>query len=136
MQSTSAESGRSTRHAERDIVAEFRRRTPRSAIWYERASCSLAAGTTGNLRHFRPYPLYFASGRLPPLPSVYFHDVASPLPPAEIERAAARVGLRWVVVEERRQAKEVLANEDDLVSRLTRGMSLVERVGPYAVYRR
>lgn len=44
------------------ILAEYRRKTPRSAALYARARASLAGGTTGNLRHFSPYPVYFAGG--------------------------------------------------------------------------
>jgi glutamate-1-semialdehyde 2,1-aminomutase len=44
------------------IIAAYRHRTARSAALYGRARGSLAGGTTGNLRHFPPYPLYFASG--------------------------------------------------------------------------
>jgi glutamate-1-semialdehyde 2,1-aminomutase len=44
------------------IIAAYRHRTPRSAACYARASRALAGGTTGNLRHFQPYPLYFIAG--------------------------------------------------------------------------
>lgn len=44
------------------ILADYRRRTPGSAALHARARQSLAGGTTGNLRHFSPYPLYFATG--------------------------------------------------------------------------
>jgi glutamate-1-semialdehyde 2,1-aminomutase len=44
------------------ILSAYRRRTASSAAWYARASRSLAGGTTGNLRHFQPYPLYFTAG--------------------------------------------------------------------------
>jgi len=45
-----------------DILRAYRERTPRSAALYARATKSLVGGTTGNLRHFPPYPLYFATG--------------------------------------------------------------------------
>src|SRR6185437_8983869 len=45
------------------ILAEYRAKTPRSSLQYARAARALAGGTTGNLRHFHPYPLYFAYGR-------------------------------------------------------------------------
>jgi len=44
------------------IQQMYRQRTPRSAELYSRASKALAGGTTGNLRHFPPYPLYFVTG--------------------------------------------------------------------------
>lgn len=44
------------------ILADYRRKTPASAALHARARRSLAGGTTGNLRYFSPYPLYFASG--------------------------------------------------------------------------
>lgn len=44
------------------ILADYRRKTPRSAALYARARASLSGGTTGNLRHFSPYPVYFAEG--------------------------------------------------------------------------
>lgn len=46
----------------RAIIADYQLRTPESARQYARAARVLAGGTTGNLRHFRPYPLYFSSG--------------------------------------------------------------------------
>jgi glutamate-1-semialdehyde 2,1-aminomutase len=46
----------------RQIVDGYRERTPGSAREFARASAVLAGGTTGNLRHFHPYPLYFRGG--------------------------------------------------------------------------
>ena len=43
------------------ILQTYRQRTPGSADHYSRGSKALAGGTTGNLRYFPPYPLYFAS---------------------------------------------------------------------------
>lgn len=57
----SEESG--ARATQQDILRVYRERTPRSAGLFERARKSLVGGTTGNLRYFPPYPLYFASGR-------------------------------------------------------------------------
>ena len=48
--------------AQERILRAYRERTPRSAALFARASRSLVGGTTGNLRHFPPYPLYFATG--------------------------------------------------------------------------
>ena len=45
----------------RDIIAAYRRLTPASAAAFARGTQSLAGGTTGNLRFFPPYPLYFQS---------------------------------------------------------------------------
>jgi glutamate-1-semialdehyde 2,1-aminomutase len=45
----------------REIMAAYRERAPRSAAEFSRASKALAGGTTGNLRYFQPYPLYFRS---------------------------------------------------------------------------
>jgi glutamate-1-semialdehyde 2,1-aminomutase len=44
------------------ILSAYRERSPRSAALYRRAREVLAGGTTGNLRHFPPYPLYFRTG--------------------------------------------------------------------------
>ena len=44
------------------ILRAYRERTPRSAALYSTARDVLAGGTTGNLRHFAPYPLYFKTG--------------------------------------------------------------------------
>lgn len=44
------------------IVDRYVSRTRASAEAYARATRSLAGGTTGNLRHFHPYPLFFVSG--------------------------------------------------------------------------
>jgi len=46
----------------RQILEAYRERTPHSAVEFARAAKVLAGGTTGNLRHFQPYPLYFRSG--------------------------------------------------------------------------
>jgi glutamate-1-semialdehyde 2,1-aminomutase len=48
--------------AQQAILRAYRERTPRSAALFERARKSLVGGTTGNLRYFPPYPLYFAGG--------------------------------------------------------------------------
>jgi|GEM_PF-588254 glutamate-1-semialdehyde 2,1-aminomutase len=48
--------------ARQSILAEYRARTAGSAALFQRASRVLTGGTTGNLRHFSPYPLYFGSG--------------------------------------------------------------------------
>lgn len=48
-----------TRRAVLDAYAE---KSAGSARLYARAAQSLAGGTTGNLRHFFPHPLYFAHG--------------------------------------------------------------------------
>jgi glutamate-1-semialdehyde 2,1-aminomutase len=48
--------------AQQAILRAYRARTPASAAMFERARRSLLGGTTGNLRYFPPYPLYFASG--------------------------------------------------------------------------
>lgn len=44
------------------VLRAYRERSPRSAALYKRAREVLAGGTTGNLRHFPPYPLYFRTG--------------------------------------------------------------------------
>jgi len=44
------------------IVGRYREVTPGSALEHRRAASVLAGGTTGNLRHFHPYPIYFRSG--------------------------------------------------------------------------
>lgn len=83
-------------------------------------------------------PAYYALGRKPALPSVFFYfgDVATPYTPAELARIADQVGLRWVIVKDRLQGTEVPPLEPDLVSRLTARATLVTTVGPYRVYRR
>ncbi len=81
-------------------------------------------------------PAFFALGRRPCLPSVYFFDVATPYSPAEIARFAEQVGLRWVVVKDRLQLRGEPPLEQALVAFLTDRATLVARVGPYRVYRR
>lgn len=81
-------------------------------------------------------PAYYALGRRPPLPSVYFYDVATPYTPAEIARFADEVGLRWVFVKDRLQLIEGPPLEESLVAALTEHAGLVARVGPYRIYRR
>jgi glutamate-1-semialdehyde 2,1-aminomutase len=44
------------------ILAAYRSKTAGSARAFARASGVLAGGTTGNLRHFHPYPIYFRGG--------------------------------------------------------------------------
>jgi hypothetical protein len=81
-------------------------------------------------------PVYFALGRKPALPSVYFYDVATPYSPAEIARFADETGLRWVFVKDRLQLCCKPPLEDELVARLTAGATHVTTVGPYRVFRR
>ena len=81
-------------------------------------------------------PAFFALGRRPRLPSVYFYEVANPYSPSEIARFADEVGLRWVIVKDRLQLVEEPPLEQSLVAALTRDATLVTRVGPYRVYRR
>ncbi|HEV8228657.1 MAG TPA: hypothetical protein VGQ86_01775 [Candidatus Limnocylindria bacterium] len=81
-------------------------------------------------------PAFFALGRRPRLPAVYFYDVASPYPPAEIARSADEVALRWVFVKDRLQLFSVPPQHEELVARLTEHATLVARVGPYRVFRR
>ena len=45
------------------IFADYERLTPQSAKLYKRACNSLAGGTTGNLRYFKPYPFYETGGK-------------------------------------------------------------------------
>ena len=48
---------------QQDIFAAYRKLTPASGAYHERARRSLAGGTTGNLRFFPPYPFYETGGR-------------------------------------------------------------------------
>jgi hypothetical protein len=80
--------------------------------------------------------VFFALGRRPALPSVYFFDVANPYSPAELARFADEVGLRWVFVKDRLQLTEEPPLEQSLVAALTERATLFTRVGPYRVYRR
>ena len=81
-------------------------------------------------------PGYFALGRKPALPSVYFFDVASPYTPAELARIADDVGLRWVFVKDRLQLVSEPPLHQAIVAALTVRATLVDRVGPYRIYRR
>jgi glutamate-1-semialdehyde 2,1-aminomutase len=67
-------SGPEAAHAQREILRVYRERTPRSAALFERARRSLVGGTTGNLRYFAPYPLYFDSGSGSRMTDVDGHD--------------------------------------------------------------
>jgi glutamate-1-semialdehyde 2,1-aminomutase len=49
-------------HTKCAILAAYEQRTRASAAQHGRAARVLSGGTTGNLRHFHPYPLYFSSG--------------------------------------------------------------------------
>ena len=81
-------------------------------------------------------PVFFALGRRPRLPSVYFYDVANPYTPAEIARYADEIDLRWVFVKDRLQLVEEPPLEQSLVAALTAHAGLFAQVGPYRVYRR
>jgi hypothetical protein len=81
-------------------------------------------------------PVFFALGRKPVLPSVYFYDVATPYSPAELARIADSVGLRWVMVKEPLQLTVAPPLEPELVARLTDRATLVTTIGPYRVFRR
>lgn len=81
-------------------------------------------------------PAFFALGRKPALPSVYFYDVATPYTPSELARIADDVGLRWVIVKDPLQLIVQPPLEPELVARLTTGATLVTTIGPYRVFRR
>jgi hypothetical protein len=81
-------------------------------------------------------PAFFALGRRPLLPSVYFFDVATPYTPAQLGRIADERGLRWVFVKERLQLIEEPPLTEAIVAALTEHATLVARVGVYRVYRR
>jgi hypothetical protein len=81
-------------------------------------------------------PAYFALGRRPVLPSVYFFDVATPYTPDELARIADEHDLRWVFVKERLQLVEEPPLHPALVRALTARATLVATVGGYRVYRR
>lgn len=81
-------------------------------------------------------PAYFALGRPPRLPSVYFHDVGLPYSPAEIARIANEIGLRWVFVKDRLQVRDEPPLNQAIVAALTERATLVARVSAYRVYRR
>ena len=81
-------------------------------------------------------PAFYALGRRPRLPSVYFYDVANPYSPAEIARFADEVGLRWVFVKDRLQLVDEPPLEQSFIVALTEHATLVAQVGPYRVYRR
>jgi len=81
-------------------------------------------------------PAFFALGRRPRMPSVYYYDVANPYSPAEVARIADEIGLRWVFVKDRLQLVEEPALEQGLIAALTEHASLVAQVGPYRVFRR
>lgn len=44
------------------IVADYRDRTPQSATLFSRAASVLPGGVSGNLRYFKPHPLYMRTG--------------------------------------------------------------------------
>ncbi|MDP9180561.1 MAG: hypothetical protein M3O21_02435, partial [Chloroflexota bacterium] len=81
-------------------------------------------------------PVFFALGRRPRLPSVYFYDVATPYSAAELARIADETDLRWVFVKDRLQLAQEPPLEQSLVAALTERATLVARVGVYRVYRR
>ena len=81
-------------------------------------------------------PTYFALGRRPRMPSVYYYDVANPYSPAEVAGFADAIGLRWVFVKDRLQLVEEPPLEQALIAALTDKATLVAQVGAYRVYRR
>ncbi|HEV8468573.1 MAG TPA: hypothetical protein VGR46_03105 [Candidatus Limnocylindria bacterium] len=81
-------------------------------------------------------PAFFALGRRPRLPAVYFFDVANPYTPSELARFANDVGLRWVFVKDRLQLLDEPPLEQAIVAALTERATLVAQVGPYRVFKR
>ena len=81
-------------------------------------------------------PAYFALARRPPLPSVYFYDVATPYTPEELARFADAARVRWVVVKDRLQLREEPPRVKALTALLTERAALVAQIGPYRVFRR
>ncbi len=83
-------------------------------------------------------PAYYALGRRPALPTVFFYfgDVATPYTPEQIVSIADDVGLRWVVVKDKLQETLAPPRASEVVSGLTRRATLVATVGSYRVFRR
>jgi hypothetical protein len=81
-------------------------------------------------------PAYFALGRRPPLPAVYFYDVATGYTAPELIAFADASHVRWVFVKDRRQLRQEVPLADDLARALTDGATLVTQLGAYRVYRR
>jgi len=81
-------------------------------------------------------PVFFALGRRPVLPSVYFYDVATPYSPDELARIADERGLQWVFVKDRLQLVSEPPLNQAIVAALTARATLVDRVGAYRIYRR
>lgn len=81
-------------------------------------------------------PVFFALGRPPRMPSVYFFDVASPYSPAEIAEFADRVDLRWVFVKDRLQLRGEPPLNQAYIAALTERATFVARVSAYRIYRR
>jgi len=81
-------------------------------------------------------PVYFALGRRPPLPAVYFYDVATGYTFPELIAAADASHVRWVFVKDRPQLKQDVPLADELARALTDRATLVAQLGAYRVYRR
>ena len=81
-------------------------------------------------------PVYFALGRRPPLPAVYFYDVATGYTAPELIAAADASHVRWVFVKDRPQLKQDVPLADELARALTDRATLVAQLGAYRVYRR
>jgi len=81
-------------------------------------------------------PVYFALGRTPALPSVYFFDVATPYTPSELARIADERGLRWVFVKDRLQLVQTPPLTEEIATALTARATLVTTVSGYRIYRR
>lgn len=81
-------------------------------------------------------PVFFALGRTPLMPSVYFFDVATPYTPSELARIAEERGLRWVFVKDRLQLDKTPPLTPAIEAALTRDATLVATVSGYRIYRR
>jgi hypothetical protein len=81
-------------------------------------------------------PVFFALGRRPVLPSVYFFDVATPYSPEELALIADERGLQWVFVKDRLQLLSEPPQTEAIAAALTARATLVDRVGAYRIYRR
>lgn len=79
-------------------------------------------------------PLYYALDRLPRFPVVTFDATVNPYPVEELVELERRHDIRWVIVKDDLQF--ITTVSEDLVTALTRGFTLRDRVDVYRVYAR
>jgi hypothetical protein len=82
-------------------------------------------------------PFYFATGRTPRFPALFFDSTTDPYTPTQLVEAARTHHIRWLIVKRKLQLKDdLLPQPAETISLLMRDFNLYRKLDGYEVYRR